>query len=79
MYICGILKSCDQGTFTWSETIECGRFSDLLDDRGQVLAHTGTPSDTSTIAVQNVRNFVIPMMRDGLDPIGPDFIIACDS
>jgi len=79
MHICGIPKSCDQGTFTWPDTIECGRFSDFLDDRDQVLAHTGTPSNASTIAVQNVRNYVVPMLRDGMNPTERDFVIACDS
>lgn len=79
MYIFGILKTCDQGTCAWPETIECGRFTDFLNDRDQVLAHTGTPSDTMTISVQNLRNYVLPMVRDGLDPMGRDFVIACDS
>ena len=79
VFIIGIAKHIDTGTFTWPEEIECCDTSSLLDSRNQYQACTGMPNEEAKNACDNVRNCIRPLIEKGLDPLNRNYFIACDA
>ena len=79
LYICGIRRELDKGTFKWPDKIECNKLSTFLDTRDQYTVCTGIPKPTAETAGKHVRNFLIPLIKSGMDPLNRDFVITCDS
>ena len=68
VYIVGILKEIDTGTFEWPDDIMPCHTSSLLNYRDKYLACTGTLNEEANIAKKNVRGFTKALTQKGAAP-----------
>lgn len=78
IYICGIRKDVDRGSFSFPEPIERPSIERFLDPRKPKEASNLPPRSQGT-ALINVRRALASIRRDGADPLKEPFVVDCDS
>merc|ERR1711972_355450 len=78
-YCIGILKSIDDGSFSFPEKVPCASIEFFLDKRDAQLVSTGMPPVSQKIASTNVKSALRTLKREGSDPTQEAFIVDCDS
>jgi len=80
IYIVGIRRDVDRGTFAFPEPIPCPSMELFLDGRAKSAAvAAGLPPKRQGTARGNVVTSLRKLKREGSDPLKEPFIIDCDS
>jgi DNA (cytosine-5)-methyltransferase 1 len=78
-YCVGIMKSYDNGSFTFPSPMPCPSIEMFLEKRNRKLALTGLPPATSTTALRNVKLALGKLKKEGSDPFRKAFVVDHDS
>jgi DNA (cytosine-5)-methyltransferase 1 len=79
IYIVGILKSQDQGTFEFPKPIARPSIETFLDPRKRKPTKFDLPPRSAGTALTNVKRAIKELMATGRDPFKEPWIVDCDS
>jgi DNA (cytosine-5)-methyltransferase 1 len=79
IYMVGILKSCDQGTFEFPKPIAKPSIEAFLDPRDRKPTKFDLPPASAGTALTNVKRALTELVKAGSDPFEEPFIVDCDS
>ena len=79
LYICGILKTCDTGTFRWPVNVECPCIEEFIEPRKERPSPDALPSASNRTKHDNVRRMMMNLNVKGCDPLNNTYILDCDS
>lgn len=79
IYMVGIKKSCDKGTFTFPEPLKTPSIESFLQPRKRKPTMEDLPSESNGTAYSNVKRCLEELMAKGHDPFKEPWILDCDS
>jgi len=79
IYIVGIKKSCDDGSFEFPKPVETPSIEVFLDPRPQLPESSALPPASQSTARTNVKQALKELTAKGCDPLKKPFIVDCDS
>jgi len=79
IYICGIHKDHDMGTFSWPQPLPRVSIEKFLEPRKKKPSLTDLPPATNTTAHGNVKMALEALIKKGVDPLRKAYIVDCDS
>merc|ERR1719468_941385 len=79
VYMVGIKKSCDKGTFTFPEPVKMPSIESFLDPRKRKPTMEDLPPESNTTAHGNVKRALEELIAKGHDPFRESWVVDIDS
>jgi len=79
LYIVGIRKNADQGTFEWPEPVPVPSIEAFLEPRKRKPTKNDLPPKTRTVARANVKEALRRLTAEGRDPLKEPWVVDIDS
>uniref|UniRef100_A0A7S1MA44 DNA (cytosine-5-)-methyltransferase n=1 Tax=Alexandrium catenella TaxID=2925 RepID=A0A7S1MA44_ALECA len=79
VYIIGIKKTRDDGSFSFPQPVETPSIEVFLDPRPRVPGRSALPPESQTTARANVKRALKELTAKGHDPLKTPFVVDCDS
>merc|ERR1719330_1914310 len=79
IYICGVRKDVDKGTFSWPEALPWVSIEKFLDPRTRRPTRSDLPPRTQSTAHRNVKIALQSLIKQGVDPFSEAYLVDCDS
>uniref|UniRef100_A0A7S1MC65 DNA (cytosine-5-)-methyltransferase n=1 Tax=Alexandrium catenella TaxID=2925 RepID=A0A7S1MC65_ALECA len=79
IYILGIRKACDDGSFSFPEPVETPSIEAFLDPKPRMPQSSALPPASQTTARTNVKQALKALMAKGCNPLKTPYVVDCDS
>mmetsp|Transcript_35378 Transcript_35378/g.82160 ORF Transcript_35378/g.82160 Transcript_35378/m.82160 type:complete len:370 (-) Transcript_35378:93-1202(-) len=79
VYIVGIKKDCDRGTFAFPEPVQLPSIERFLEPRPTRPPASALPPESQGTARKNVRQALKELVEKGHNPMKESFVVDCDS
>merc|ERR1712176_1290545 len=79
IYICGIHKDHDKGSFSWPDPLPRVSIEKFLDPRKKCPSMRDLPPRTNTVTNGNVKLALKSLLKQGVDPLREAYLVDIDS